>query len=57
MFKDFTFKTWMCLISGVVFVFTMIFTAPMIFPNDHADIDPNKKISTHLWENIQKNKK
>jgi hypothetical protein len=46
-----TFKEWMAYIIGAVFVFTMIFTAPQLFPNDRLDLNPNKKISTQLWEN------
>lgn len=35
---------------------TLILETPRIFPNDHNDIDPNTKISSHLLKNLTTHK-
>jgi hypothetical protein len=48
------FKEWMFYIIGVVFVSTLIYTTPILFPNDRSGWDPDVKIYTHIWNNINK---
>jgi hypothetical protein len=51
-----TFKEIMLYITMTVFALTLIYSAPIVFPNDRTDWDPNVKISTHLLNNIKEHK-